>query len=350
MLETNEERASSVQIDTIGHDRAKTPTISVDVTFYADTGAYSKAVDIPITVYIRPDLVMTSGAADFGNSGHRGRGERQINIAYAGAESWKILEVKSGNPNVQPTLVQLNRGGGRVDYMLTIRVALEHPRRGIAEQLQLVTNDLNSPTVPYLVRANITPEFQVIPPVVKFGTLKPGEKKRWRSSSKEDAVQNRTVRNASRTAAGSQRGRAPDARTIHRVEITIDPPNEPGPVKETFLATIEGGRCRSSSLAKGSSWRRKAAPLRWEIPELPGPERATEAFHSWLLATGAQELEVATRCPHSGPPSIHEFGTVTFPSSSGAIDSRTLPGLTETVSVKTLRGRSSVGRAQRSQC
>lgn len=240
MLETNESAALVVQIDTIGHDRAKTPTISVDITFYADTGAYSKVVDIPITVYIRPDLVMTPGAADFGNLDIGAGGERQINIAYAGAESWKILDVKSGNPNVQPTLVQLNRGAGRVDYMLTIRVAPNTPEGALREQLQLVTNDLNSPNVPYLVRANITPEFQVIPPVVKFGTLKPGVKK-----TVSVIVKGKTPFKIEQFECESNRrwfqaGRAPEARTIHRVEITVDPPNEPGPVKETFLATIEG--------------------------------------------------------------------------------------------------------------
>ncbi len=241
VLETNEACALVVKIDTIGHDRAKTPTISVDCTFYAEGGAYSKQVDIPITVYIRPDLVMTPGAAEFGSLDVGAGGERHINIAYAGNPAWEIREVRSNSKFVTTELKALGRGGGRVDYDLTIRVARDAPEGELREQLVLVTNDANSPTVPYLVRASVTPEFQVIPGTVNFGTLKPGAKKTVTAVIKGKApfVIEKVECDSQRTcfAVG---GLAREPKPVHVVQLMIDPPNEPGPLKEVFVATIAG--------------------------------------------------------------------------------------------------------------
>lgn len=239
-LETGEAAALVVKIDTIGHDRAKTPTISTDITFFAEGGAYSKVVDIPITVYIRPDLVMTPGAAEFGNLDVGTGGERHVNIAYAGNEAWQITQVRSNSRFVQAEVKQLNRGGGRVDYDLVIRVARDAPEGDLREQLVLVTNDANSPTVPYLVRAAVTPEFQVLPATVNFGALKPGMKKnvtvviKGKAPFQIEGVECESERTC--FAAGISR----EPKAVHVVQITVDPPNEPGPLKEVFVARIAG--------------------------------------------------------------------------------------------------------------
>ena len=239
-LETNEAAALVVKIDTIGHSQAKSPTISVDVTFFAEGGAYSKVVDIPITVYIRPDIVMTPPAAEFGNLDAGVGGERHVNIAYAGNEAWQIREVRSNSRFVQAEVKQLNRGGGRVDYDLVIRVARDAPEGDIREQLVLVTNDANSPSVPYIVRAAVTPEFQVLPAMVNFGSLKPGVKKnvsvviKGKVPFQIEGVECESERTC--FAAGISR----EPKVAHVVQITVDPPNEPGPLKEVFVAKIAG--------------------------------------------------------------------------------------------------------------
>lgn len=122
-----------------------------------------------------------------------------------------------------------------------IRVSRDAPEGDLREQLVLVTNDANSPTVPYLVRAAVTPEFQVIPGTVNFGTLKPGAKKTVTA-----VIKGKTPFVIERVECDSQRtcfsvgGLSSEPKPVHVVQLLIDPPNEPGPLREVFVATIAG--------------------------------------------------------------------------------------------------------------
>ena len=198
-------------------------------------------VRIPIRAYIRPDVVLTPGAASFGALQTGGSPEvRHIQVAYAGRNDWAIRDVIVHNPNLTVKISETGRGGGRVNYDLTIALAPDVPVGDLREQLSLVTNDANSFPIPLLVEARVEPEFTVTPEIVSFGALAPGQKK----------TMNVVVRGRKPFAILKVQGERPDGpvevaipgtlKSIHVLSLTLTAPADPSSIDETYTVTING--------------------------------------------------------------------------------------------------------------
>jgi len=195
-------------------------------------------VRIPTESYIRRDVVLTPGGAQFGTV-QKGQGaERTIAIAYAGRSDWKIRDVISKNPNVQAKVVETQRAGGNVKYDLRVTLKEGAPLGVFRDQLSLVTNDASAPYIPVLVDGQVEAEYSVSPELVSFGTLAPGERKtvnvivRGKKPFKIEKIE-------SEASTGLFETRLPkDARPVQMLPLTFIAPSEPGTVDEEFLVTI----------------------------------------------------------------------------------------------------------------
>ncbi|MEE2737933.1 MAG: DUF1573 domain-containing protein [Planctomycetota bacterium] len=133
-------------------------------------------VTLRISGYIRKDLVINPGGAQFGSIA-QGEGARKlITIQYAGRSNWAIEEVVSRNPFLEASLTPLSQRGGRIDYELTIRVLPDAPTGYLRDQVWLRTNDRKRENVPVRVEAKIEPSVVVNPANLFLGVLKPGDK------------------------------------------------------------------------------------------------------------------------------------------------------------------------------
>eukprot|EP00913_Durusdinium_trenchii_P010912 g10241.t1 len=139
-----------VTMDTRRFSRRKDSNLIV--TF--DRPAYAE-VRIPITSYIRTDVVLTPGAANFGAVEKGKSAARSIDIAYAGRNDWTIRDVKVGSKYLSKKLEQTRRANGQVNYRLTLQLDASAPVGKLREQIVLVTDDANSPYVPILVEARV---------------------------------------------------------------------------------------------------------------------------------------------------------------------------------------------------
>jgi hypothetical protein len=208
---------------------------SVTVTF--DRPSFAE-VRIPVESYIRRDVVLTPGGAQFGSVAKGKSADQTIGIAYAGRGDWKIRDVISKNPHVQARVVETQRSAGNVKYDLRVTLKEGAPLGALRDQITLVTNDSGAPHIPVLIEGQVEAEYSVNPEVVSFGTLSPGERKtinivvRGKKPFKIERIE-------SEASSGLFETRLPkDARPVHMLPLTLIAPDQPGTVEEEFLVTI----------------------------------------------------------------------------------------------------------------
>lgn len=237
VLKTGEIAEIEVVMNTVKFLRDKHSNVDVTVTF---DGRTHKTVRIPIKAYIRPDVVLEPGRADFA-SVEAGQGaEKRISIEYAGRDDWKITGVKSGNPLITADVQERARGNGRVSYELIVRLDPSAPTGKIREQITLLTDDERSPRVDVAVEGAVVADIVVSPTTLELGSLVPGVPKtmsvvvRGRKSFIIEKMECKSERDCYKVRLGA------DARNVHVLPLTIVPPSEPGEITETFYLTIQG--------------------------------------------------------------------------------------------------------------
>lgn len=207
------------------------------VTF--DSPQYAQ-VRIPVSVYIRTDIVMTPGAVNFGAVEHGTASERKIELAYAGREDWTLRGIETNNPHLTARYVETGRGQGRVNYELFVSLKPSAPVDNLRQQIFLMTDDQNSPRVPLLVQARVEADIVVTPTVQALGTMAPGSERivnfvvRGRKPFAIEKIEVSSDRQACKVALPK------DAKPVHMLPITITAPKEPGAFSEQFTLTISG--------------------------------------------------------------------------------------------------------------
>ena len=234
-LQSLEEAIIEVKMNTRKFTRRKDSNlvVSFDAPLVAE-------VRIPITAYIRTDVVLTPGSAAFGTVDQTSGGQVRIDVAYAGRDTWQIRSVKTNSDLLDVQKVETRRGNGRVNYDLVVSVKSGAPAGPFREQIVLLTDDANSPQVPVLVEGTIEADITVTPGVLALGELSPGETKSVRVviRGREPLLIGRIERE---TAEGGFKIRLPQKPSrVHVLPMTVTAPEKPGDFSETFTVTIDG--------------------------------------------------------------------------------------------------------------
>ena len=124
---------------------------------------------------IRRDVVLNPGEVIFEDVKLSETAKRTVRLLYAGSTSWKILEVKSTNPNITATAKEVERNlqTGRVSYDLVVNLSDKQSAGTIYDQLSIVTNDAKTTGMPVVVKAKITPLIEVRP--IQLGVINKGQ-------------------------------------------------------------------------------------------------------------------------------------------------------------------------------
>lgn len=232
-LESRDEAYIQISMDTRKFTRRKDSNVivTIDAPYYAE-------VRIPVTAYIRTDVVLTPGRANFGPVEIGTGAQRKLTVSYAGRANWSIQSVESKNPHVKAQAVETARSDGRVTYDLVVELDKSAPVGKLREQITLITDDSNSPRVPVLVEATVEPDITVTPAKVSLGLLIPGQEKRV-----SVVLRGRRPFAIEKIEADSDTGafrvRLPkDKRIVHVLPLTVTPPGDPGSFSESFTVTI----------------------------------------------------------------------------------------------------------------
>jgi len=221
----------------IGH-RAATLTVTIDRPQYTE-------VQLRIKGYVRQDIVINPGVVRFGSVNAGEPAEKSVSIEYAGRDDWKILEVLSGDENLQLELKDKKRNGGNVAYELSVKLKPEAANGYFSKELTLVTNDrrAESQRIPLMVEGRIASGVTVSPASLYLGDMQMGEEvKRQFVVRAREPFKIKSVTAAD--AQGSLKFESDDeAKTLHVVTVTFNP-LQPGKLEQkiSIETDLEGAK------------------------------------------------------------------------------------------------------------
>lgn len=237
-IPSGQEVVLTVTMDTIRY-RGKRDTNAI-VTLSEPTKGLTDVVRVPVSVYIRSDVVFTPGVVNFGTVDQGSEVERKIHVAYAGRPDWKIVEVISPKPYLSAKVVETSRVSGTVDYDLVVTLKGGAPLGVLRDQLTLLTDDQGAPHVPLPVEGRVETEFTVTPEVWNLGTVPAGSVKtlnlvvRGRKPFKISGIECTTAMESFRVVLPS------DEKTVHVLPLKFVAPAEAVPIDELFTITVPG--------------------------------------------------------------------------------------------------------------
>lgn len=241
LLKTHDKAQIEVVMDTKKFMHRKDSNVDVTLRFHGANGAATKTVRVPITAYIRSDVVLTPGNADLGTVEFGQPVERILNIAYAGRPDWQITGIRNGNDRIQTALTEVERGAGRVSYQLSVRLDSSAAIGAFQDKIYLLTDDQNAPEVPVLVTGRVAPDIEITPSQFALGKLAPGEVKMFSvvvkggrpfAISKIECEEHPNCFEIQSTAEAMK--------VVHVVPFRLTAPETPGEFEETFTVTISG--------------------------------------------------------------------------------------------------------------
>lgn len=155
-------------------ERGATVTLSLK-----KVGAYVEYGELQFSVKgnIRRDVVLSPGMFDFRDLANSEAAQKTAKVMYAGRSDWKILEVKSTNPNVQAEVREIDRkptrGATATTYEMVVKVSDQQAAGPFNEVLTIVTNDPKTNGMPVKVSGNIKQMIDVAP--VTLGVVNMGQ-------------------------------------------------------------------------------------------------------------------------------------------------------------------------------
>ncbi len=234
-LKTGEEATIRIEMDTKRFTRKKES--SVIVTF--DRPRFAE-VRIPVSVYIRTDVVITPGSANFGDVAVGEPHVAKVDVAYAGRDDWRIKGVKTLNDHLEAKVVETKREAGTVNYEVHFRLKETAPVGAVRQLVQIQTDDENAPQVPLLVEARVEPDFTVTPPVIAMGRVTPGQVVR-KSVVLRGKQPFRIEKIECETDLEAFATKLPDRNApVQVLPLTFTAPDRPGDFVEEFTVTIPG--------------------------------------------------------------------------------------------------------------
>lgn len=148
--------------------KGATLTVVVTKPFYNE-------VRLRVDGYIRSDMVFHPGSIEYGKIDQGQPRTGLTKVLYAGRNDWRIVDVQSNQPWLQPSVSLSTRGSGRVNYDLSVRVREDAPIGYFQDEVVVVTNDRAMPRIPLRVAGQVESPLSISPQAIALGRLKPGQ-------------------------------------------------------------------------------------------------------------------------------------------------------------------------------
>jgi hypothetical protein len=218
----------------VGH-RSATVTVKFDKPFYAE-------VQLQVSGNIRGDIVVQPNFVNLGtvNQGHTT--ERAITVTQTNRPDWRVLDVRSANPNFEVDVIERSRAPGNVSYDLKVKLKDGAPAGYIKDQLVLVTNDRAAATFPIEVEGLVVPEI-TLSQSINFGSLEIGGK-----ATKPLIVRGQKPFKITKIDCDDERFtfKLPDAdaepKALYTIPVTFTADGEPGKISQRIIVETDRGK------------------------------------------------------------------------------------------------------------
>ncbi len=247
VLETGEIAYIEVVMNTVKFKRQKNSNVDVSLVFTDANGATtSKTVRVPISAYIRPDIVIDPGNVDFGSVDMGAGARRTARISYSGRSDWHVQGVDVNSDYLEASIVETQRSAGFnsdsvINYELVVQVKPSAPVGVIRDKISLITDDAANPRVPVLVEAKVEPDIVVSPSTLQLGdNIIPGSERTYPVIIKGkkpfaiDRIECESEQECFKVRLTKE------VKTVHILQLSFTPPDKAGHFEEEFTVTIAG--------------------------------------------------------------------------------------------------------------
>ncbi len=159
------------QMDTRNFVGIKATTLTV--TVITASGQQGEA-RFAVQSYILPDIVLNPGSVDFGVVSKGQVPEQVVTIERLGAPGWRFTKIIASDALckvVEAKLVESYRNAQGVGYTMTVRLKPEASAGVLRDEIRLLSNDPQSPSVPVLVTAQVQGSLSATPAVLALGSI-----------------------------------------------------------------------------------------------------------------------------------------------------------------------------------
>lgn len=244
-VKVNEKAQVEATFDTLKFFGKRGATLSVSIQKSGPVSEYAE-VQFSVKGTIRRDVVLSPGEFEFQNVNASEPARRTAKLWYAGNPDWKIVDVKSTNPNILVETKQLSRDRvqGKVNYELTVTLSKDQPAGQFADNLTIITNDPATSGMPVEVGGMVSTVINVSP--IALGVVSQGQKiaKRLIVRSPEPISIDQIQASSDKIKFSPSKGK----KTLHILSYTFDT-SEPTDVDETITIVSTGEKSRQTKVA-----------------------------------------------------------------------------------------------------
>jgi hypothetical protein len=142
-------------------------------TLYVSVMAGDKEAEIGLGVssLILSDVVLNPGALDFGTVGHGQAPAQVLTVDRVGKSDWKVLKMVSASRVIRASLQETKRSDGEVGYRLSVSIKPDATAGVVRDEIRLVTNDPETPSIPIPVIAQIQGDLSATPSLLPLGNV-----------------------------------------------------------------------------------------------------------------------------------------------------------------------------------
>ena len=192
---------------------------------------------------ILPDVVLNPGSVDFGVVAKGQTPEQVVQIERLGFPDWRFTRLIASEAFcriVDATVTEAYRNGSGVGYNLTVRLTPDAPAGLVRDELRLLTNDPQSPSVPVLVTAQVQGSLTAAPKMLALGRVSPTGTAQGRYMLRADRPF--TIREIEGNGDGFTLAAADSApKTLHILNLTYTPGegSSRGDLRRAFRITTD---------------------------------------------------------------------------------------------------------------
>jgi hypothetical protein len=128
-------------------------------------------VGLGVISHILSDIVLNPGAITFGTV-TRGQSPTQVlTIDRINAPGWKFVRMVSACRAIDANLAETSRTATSASYKLTVSMKPDAPAGLLHDEIRLISNDSEAPSIPLMVTAVVRGDLSAAPSVLSLGQI-----------------------------------------------------------------------------------------------------------------------------------------------------------------------------------
>lgn len=159
------------EMDTRNFVGVKATTLTVSIV---TAGGRQGEARFGVESNILADIVLNPGSVDFGVAAKGQDAQQVVAIERLGYPDWRFTRLIAPPELckvVDATITESYRNSSGVGYNLTVKLRPDAPAGTIRDEIRLLTNDPQSPSVPVLVTAQVQGSVTVAPSLLALGNV-----------------------------------------------------------------------------------------------------------------------------------------------------------------------------------